>query len=133
MENLKMVLLICHIIVCIILTVIVLMQSGKAEGLSGSIAGGAETFFGKNKGRTIDAFLEKLTVVFAILFLVLSISLTVVTNKIAAKNAEAELQAALQNMQTTDTADVETQTTDDMASAGEEVATESDTEAPVAE
>lgn len=128
-----MVLLICHIIVCIILTVIVLMQSGKAEGLSGSIAGGAETFFGKNKGRTIDAFLEKLTVVFAILFLVLSISLTVVTNKIAAKNAEAELQAALQNMQTTDTADVETQTTDDMASAGEEVATESDTEAPVAE
>ena len=52
---------ILHIIVAIALIAIVLMQSGKTAGLSGSIAGGAETFFGKNKGRTIDAVLSKIT------------------------------------------------------------------------
>ena len=41
---------ILHLIVAIALIAIVLMQSGKSAGLSGSIAGGAETFFGKNKG-----------------------------------------------------------------------------------
>lgn len=46
---------ILHLIFSISLIVIVLLQSGRRAGLSGSIAGGAETFFGKNKGRTIDA------------------------------------------------------------------------------
>ncbi len=66
---------ILHIIVTIILIVVVLFQSGKQAGLSGSIAGGSETFFGKNKGRTIDAILEKWTSVVAILFLVTSVVL----------------------------------------------------------
>ena len=51
----------------IALVVIVLIQSNSAKGLSGTIAGGSETFFGKNKGRTIDAMLEKWTSVIAIL------------------------------------------------------------------
>jgi preprotein translocase subunit SecG len=55
--------------------VIVLLQSGKSAGLSGSIAGGAETFFGKHKGRTIDAILSKYTTFAAIAFLVTSIVL----------------------------------------------------------
>jgi preprotein translocase subunit SecG len=55
--------------------VIVLLQSGKSAGLSGAIAGGAETFFGKNKGRTIDALLSKYTSAAAILFLVTSVVL----------------------------------------------------------
>ena len=66
---------ILHIIITIVLIVVVLFQSGKQDGLSGSIAGGSETFFGKNKGRTIDAILEKWTSVVAILFLVTSIAL----------------------------------------------------------
>ena len=47
-----MILVILHLIVAIALIAIVLMQSGKSAGLSGSIAGGAETFFGKNKGKS---------------------------------------------------------------------------------
>ena len=66
-------LVILHIIVALALIVIVLMQSGKTAGLSGSIAGGAETFFGKNKGRTIDAILSKITAAAAIIFLITSL------------------------------------------------------------
>ena len=64
-----------HLILSIILIAVVLLQSGKAQGLSGTIAGGSETFFGKNKGRTIDAILSKWTSVVAIAFLVTSIVL----------------------------------------------------------
>ncbi len=66
-------LVIIHIIVALALVAIVLLQSGKAAGLSGSIAGGAETFFGKNKGRTIDVILSKITSVAAVVFLVTSL------------------------------------------------------------
>lgn len=66
---------IVHVIIAVVLIVVVLFQSGKSAGLSGSIAGGAETFFGKNKGRTIDAILSKWTSVVAILFLITSIAL----------------------------------------------------------
>ncbi len=83
-ENIVMVL---HIIASLVLIAVVLLQSGKAAGLSGSIAGGAETFFGKNKGRTIDAILEKWTAAFAILFLVTSIALSLIIKMIAATPA----------------------------------------------
>lgn len=66
---------IIHIIFAISIIVIVLLQSGKQAGLSGSIAGGAETFFGKNKGRTIDAMLGKYTAFAAIAFLFTSVAL----------------------------------------------------------
>lgn len=66
---------ILHLILSLILIAVVLLQSGKAQGLSGAIAGGSETFFGKNKGRTIDAILEKWTSVVAIAFLVTSVVL----------------------------------------------------------
>ena len=68
-----MVLVILHIIVALILIAIVLMQSGNSSGMSGSIAGGAETFFGKNKGKTIDAILSKITSAVAVIFLVTSL------------------------------------------------------------
>ncbi len=66
---------IIHLILSLILIVVVLLQSGKAQGLSGAIAGGSETFFGKNKSRTIDAILSKWTSVIAIAFLITSIAL----------------------------------------------------------
>lgn len=49
------------IISSIIITVIVLLQEGRSQGLSGAIAGGAETFLGKTKGRSIEAKLERIT------------------------------------------------------------------------
>lgn len=64
-----------HILFSVSIIVMVLLQSGKSAGLSGSIAGGAETFFGKNKGRTIDALLSKYTSFAAIAFLITSIVL----------------------------------------------------------
>ena len=72
---------IIQIIIAVALIIIVLMQSGKTQGLSGSIAGGAETFFGKNKGRTIDGILSKLTSVVAILFIICSVALSIVLSK----------------------------------------------------
>lgn len=65
-----------QIIVSLVLIVVVLMQSSDQQGLSGTIAGGAETFFGKNKGRTIDAVLKKWTAVIAAIFIVLSVVLS---------------------------------------------------------
>ena len=59
------------IIAAIFLIVAVLMQHGKSHNLSGTIAGGAETFFGKTKGSTLDKKLSKLTTVVAIIFCVL--------------------------------------------------------------
>ena len=59
------------IIAAVFLVVAVLMQSGKSHNLSGTIAGGAETFFGKAKGSTIDKKLAKLTTIVAIVFVVL--------------------------------------------------------------
>jgi len=75
LEVAKWIVNIIHILLAVSLIVIVLLQSGKQAGLSGSIAGGAETFFGKNKGRTIDALLSKYTAVAAIAFLITSVAL----------------------------------------------------------
>ena len=70
-----------HVILCIVLIAVVLLQSGKTAGLSGSIGGGAETFFGKNKARTLDGMLEKATAVVAILFVATSIVLALFIGK----------------------------------------------------
>ncbi len=66
---------IVYLVICVALIFVVLMQSSKQAGLSGSIAGGAETFFGKTKARTMDAMLGKLTSVCAVLFVILAIVL----------------------------------------------------------
>lgn len=68
---LKMLLTIIFVILAIALTVIVLMQEGKSAGL-GSIAGMADTYWGKNKGRSMEGTLEKFTKIAAALFLVLA-------------------------------------------------------------
>jgi preprotein translocase subunit SecG len=63
------------VIASIGLILVVLLQSGKSAGLSGAIGGGAEQLMGKQKARGIDAVLGKLTVVFAVLFMVFAILL----------------------------------------------------------
>ena len=75
MEILKTVLLILFAIDCIALTVIVLMQEGKSAGL-GSLSGQtSETYWSKNKGRSMEGMLVKLTRIFVILFLVIAMVL----------------------------------------------------------
>jgi preprotein translocase subunit SecG len=74
MSALRIVLTILFIIVCIVLTAIVLMQEGKSAGL-GAVAGAAETYWGKNKGRSMEGLLVKLTKVCAVLFMVLAVVL----------------------------------------------------------
>ncbi len=71
MEILKMVLLVLFAIDCIVLTVIVLLQEGKSAGL-GTISGAAESYWGQNKGRSMEGTLVKVTKVAAILFVVLA-------------------------------------------------------------
>ena len=60
------------ILMAIFLTIAVLMQHGKNHNL-GTIAGGAETFFGKTKGRSIDAMLSKLTTIVSVIFVIIVI------------------------------------------------------------
>ncbi len=61
------------IVLALFLIVVVLLQESKSAGLSGAIAGGADTFFGKNKGRTMEAKLAKATKIVAVVFLVLTL------------------------------------------------------------
>ena len=74
MGALKTVITIFFILICIALTVLVLMQEGKSAGL-GSIGGAAETYWGKNKGRSMEGLLVKLTKVLAALFMILAVIL----------------------------------------------------------
>ena len=91
---------IIHLIIAIILIVTVLLQNGKQQGLSGAISGGAETFFGKNKGKTVDALLKKVTAIMAILFINTSVSLAYLASKPA-----APVETTTQTVQTETTAE----------------------------
>lgn len=75
MNTLTLILSIVQLFCSVVLVVIIILQPGKSAGLSGTIAGGAETFFGKNKGRTIEAKLEKATSFVAVAFVILTLVL----------------------------------------------------------
>ena len=76
MAVLKTVLTVVFIIICIALTVIILLQEGKSAGL-GAISGAADTYWGKNKGRSMEGMLVKVTRELVILFLLISIVLNI--------------------------------------------------------
>ena len=76
MEALRVILTIVFIIVCIALVAIVLLQEGKSAGL-GAIAGGAESYWGKNKGRSMEGTLVKLTKYLVIAFIVIAAILNI--------------------------------------------------------
>lgn len=61
----------------IFLIAVVLLQSGRKAGLSGAIAGGAETFSGKNKARSFEGKLQRWTKISAVLFIVLTLILVI--------------------------------------------------------
>ena len=74
MQILRTILTILFVIDCIALTVVVLMQEGKSQGL-GAIAGAADIYWGKNKGRSMEGGLVKATTVMGVLFFVLAVVL----------------------------------------------------------
>ncbi len=73
MTALQYVLSIIIILLSVGISILVLMQESKQQGLSGAISGAAETFFGKNKGRTMEAKLEKWTKIAGVAFFVLAL------------------------------------------------------------
>ena len=74
MAVLRTILTVLFVIICIALTVLVLMQEGKSQGL-GSISGMADTYWGKNKGRSMEGALVKITTGLAVGFMVLAVVL----------------------------------------------------------
>lgn len=66
------------IIASLVLIASILLQSGKSAGISGEIAGGAESIWGKNKGRSFEGKLEKATTVSAIIFVIASLILVAI-------------------------------------------------------
>lgn len=76
MEILRIILTVVFILISIVLTVIVLMQEGKAAGL-GAISGAAESYWGKNKGRSMEGALVKTTKYLTIAFIVIAAILNI--------------------------------------------------------
>ncbi len=76
-ETLRLILTIIHALNCIIVIVTILFQSSKSEGLSSAISGTAETFFGKNKARSLDTKLAKVTGISAGIFVALTFVLSI--------------------------------------------------------
>lgn len=76
MEVLRIILTVIFVIVCIALSAIVLLQEGKSAGL-GAINGAADTYWGKNKGRSMEGFLVKLTRILAVVFFLLAAALNI--------------------------------------------------------
>ena len=74
MDILKIILTIIFVIDCIALSAIILLQEGKSAGL-GTISGAADTYWGQNKGRTMEGALVKSTKFLAVLFIVLALVL----------------------------------------------------------
>lgn len=75
---LKLVLSILLVVMDLALIAVVMLQSGKSAGLSGAIAGGADTFLAKNKAKSIDAKLAKMTKWVAIAFMILALVVSLV-------------------------------------------------------
>ena len=74
MEILKAILTVVFILISIALTVIILLQEGKTAGL-GAIAGAADTYWGKNKGRSMEGMFVKATKILVALFIILAMVL----------------------------------------------------------
>lgn len=72
----KIILIVIQMLSCLFLVAVVLLQSGKSAGLSGAISGGMDTFMSKNKAKGWDAKLARWTKWVAILFIVLTLILS---------------------------------------------------------
>ena len=84
MGTLKLVLTVVDVIAAVFLTAVIMLQSGKSAGLSGAIAGGADTFLSKNKAKSWDAKLARWTKWVAIGFMILTLVLCLLPDTVAA-------------------------------------------------
>ena len=75
---LNMILTVLQVLCGLAVIAVVMLQSGKSAGLSGAIAGGADTFLSKNKAKSVDAKLAKMTTWVSILWILLTLSLSIV-------------------------------------------------------
>lgn len=75
-EIIKIIVMIIFILICVALTFLVLMQEGKQQGL-GAIGGIADSYWGKNKGRSMEGVLVKSTRILSIAFIVIAILLNI--------------------------------------------------------
>ena len=78
MNILKIILTVIYAIDCIAITIVVLMQESKQTGLSGAISGAADTYWGKNKGRSMEGGLVRGTIIMGVIFFVLSVVLNII-------------------------------------------------------
>ena len=69
---------IVHLVICVAIVAIVILQSGKASGLSGALSGSSDTFLSKNKSKTFDARLARATKWFAGIFVIITIALNLI-------------------------------------------------------
>ena len=134
MTALSIVLDIVLILISLVLIAAVLMQQGQRQGL-GAIAGGAETFFGKNKSRGLDGKLQKITKIAAVVFIVLAIVTTIVvahnaSSSAAVTDVNAAVQEILNDVAESETA--ETETAADAEPADAEPAADAEAEADTA-
>ena len=129
------------ILISIVLIIAVLLQQGQRQGL-GAIAGGAETFFGKNKAKSYEAKMAKITKIGAAIFIVAAIAATIVASHTGAADttdATGDVTAPVEETTDGETATDETATdettTDETAAADDETdaATAEATEAPAAD
>ena len=105
------------------LIISVLMQHGKAKNISGAIAGGAETFFGKTKGSTIDKMLSKITTVVAIIFVIIVVVVYIMQD--TAVEEYKDFQDAISNTPAvTDTVDTTADTAEGTAAVSDTAAAE---------
>jgi len=78
MDGLKVVLSVLYLIICIAIIVIVMVQDTKSQGLGAALSGsaGSGSYWSKNKGRSKEGMLNKITVILAALFIILSVVLS---------------------------------------------------------
>ncbi len=74
----KLAITVLQVVLSLALIAVVMLQSGKSAGLSGAIAGGADTFLSKNKAKSLDAKLAKMTKWVAIAFILLTLALSII-------------------------------------------------------
>ena len=74
----KTAILVVHLVICVAIIAIVVLQSGKTSGLSGALSGSSDTFLSKNKSKSLDARLARATKWFAGVFVILTIVLNLI-------------------------------------------------------
>ena len=76
--NLELILGIVLMVLAAVVSVLILLQSGKEKSLSGTIAGAGESFFTKNKGKTKERTLSIITTILSIIFVILAVVFVIV-------------------------------------------------------